>query len=129
MCWSTGPPTPWPNGCAPTPASRSSAETGPGPTPTEPPACSAIAPPPAANPPRTPENRQDRVAVRTRDRHAAIHTLIAQGHGLKQIARELHLGRNTVRRVARAAVPQELLVHAGTGQRARTLEALRLLPA
>jgi transposase len=91
------------------------------PAPETPP--SVVAPPPAATPPRTPETRLDRVAVRTRERHAAIHALIAQGHSLKAIARELHLGRNTVRRFARAAAPEELLVHGGTGQRAKTLEA------
>jgi transposase len=81
-----------------------------------------VAPPPAATPPRTPEIRQDRVAVRTRERHAAIHALIAQGRGLKAIARELRLGRNTVRRFARAASPEELLVHGGTGQQPKSLE-------
>ncbi|WUE10777.1 ISL3 family transposase [Nonomuraea sp. NBC_00507] len=33
-------------------------------------------PPPAAQPPRTSESRQDRVAVRTCERHAAIHELL-----------------------------------------------------
>ncbi|WP_198679183.1 transposase [Thermomonospora amylolytica] len=54
--------------------------------------------PPTANPSVTPETRQDRIAERTRQRHAAIHALIVQGHGLRQIAHELNLGRNTVRR-------------------------------
>ncbi|MFF6983809.1 transposase [Streptomyces sp. NPDC008343] len=36
-------------------------------------------------------------------------TLLAQGHGIREIARELHMGGNTVRRTARAAVPEELL--------------------
>ncbi len=79
-------------------------------------------PPPAAQPPRTPETRQDRVAVRTRERHAAIHELLAQGQPLRQIALRLHPGRNTVRRFARATTPEELLVHAGTGQQAKSLE-------
>jgi transposase len=95
------------------------------PTPDTPPDTqpAAAAPPPDAIPPHTPKTRQDRVAVRTRERYTAVHDLIAQGHGLKQVARELGLGRNTVRRFARAANPDELLVHAGTGQRAKTLAA------
>ncbi|WP_371930261.1 transposase [Streptomyces poriferorum] len=46
-------------------------------------------------------------------RHATIHALLAQGHGIREIARELHMGGNTVRRNARAAVPEQLL----TGRR------------
>ncbi|GII96378.1 hypothetical protein [Sinosporangium siamense] len=41
---------------------------------------------------------------------------------LKQTARRLNLGRNTVRRFARAATPEELLVHTGTGRQAKSLE-------
>jgi transposase len=76
-----------------------------------------------SQPARTPENRQDRVAVRTRERHAAIHALLAEGYGLRHIARTLNLGRNTIRRFARAVAPEELLVHCGTGQQPKTLEA------
>ncbi len=50
---------------------------------------------------------------RIRDRHATIHALLAEGHGIREIARELHMGGNTVRRNARAAVPEQLL----TGRR------------
>lgn len=80
-------------------------------------------PPPApSTPPRSPADRHDRIATRTRERHAAIHALLDQGQGLREIARQLSLGRNTVRRFARAASPEDLLVHAGTGQRPKILE-------
>ncbi|MWA16185.1 ISL3 family transposase [Streptomyces sp. BA2] len=49
------------------------------------------------------------IEARIRERHATIHRLLAQGHGIREIARELHMGGNTVRRTARAAAPEELL--------------------
>ncbi|GAA4923453.1 DNA-directed RNA polymerase subunit N (RpoN/RPB10) [Nonomuraea thailandensis] len=81
--------------------------------------------PPAAPPvpPRSPADRQDRIATRTRERHAAVHGLLEQGQGLREIARLLSLGRNTVRRFARAASPEDLLVHNGTGRRPKNLES------
>jgi transposase len=66
--------------------------------------------------------REGRLAERTRQRHAAIHQLLAQGRDLRSIARELELGRNTVRRFARAAGPEELLVNAGTGRQPKALD-------
>lgn len=48
------------------------------------------------------------IEARIRERHATIHALLAQGHGIREIARELHMGGNTVRRNARAAVPEQL---------------------
>ncbi|MFF3059898.1 helix-turn-helix domain-containing protein [Streptomyces sp. NPDC057909] len=48
------------------------------------------------------------IEARIRERHAAIHALLAQGHSIREIARELHMGGNTVRRTARAASPEEL---------------------
>ncbi|MEV0168270.1 ISL3 family transposase [Nonomuraea fuscirosea] len=71
---------------------------------------------------RSPADRQDRIATRTRERHAAVHALLEQGQGLREIARLLCLGRNTVRRFARAASPDSLLVHDGTGRRPKNLE-------
>jgi Transposase len=59
----------------------------------------------------------DRMAVRTRSRHAEVHTMLADGRSARVIAAELGLSRNTVRRFARAAEPEELLVHDGTGRR------------
>lgn len=55
------------------------------------------------------------IEARIRERHATIHALLAQGHGIREIARELHMGGNTVRRNARAAVPGQLL--SGRSQR------------
>ncbi|MEU4359763.1 transposase [Streptomyces virginiae] len=81
-------------------------ETGPdGPTP------AASIPPPAA-PPKT----TGRLAERVREQHAAVHALLADRVGLKTIARQLGLARNTVRRYAHAAGPDELLVGRWTGR-------------
>jgi Transposase len=70
-----------------------------------------------AEPPRT-----GRVATRTRDRHADVHRLLAEGRAQAQIARDLGLSRGTVRRFALAAGPEELLVNDGTGRQASILD-------
>ncbi|GAB2779443.1 ISL3 family transposase [Streptomyces chlorus] len=49
-----------------------------------------------------------RYADRTRERHRAVHDLLDRGHSQRAIAHELGLARNTVRRFARAATPEEL---------------------
>ena len=49
------------------------------------------------------------IEARIRERHATIHALLAEGHGIREIARELHMGGNTVRRNARAGAPEQLL--------------------
>lgn len=67
--------------------------------------------------------RSDRVAVRTRRRHADVHRLRAEGRTFDEIAAELGITRNTVRRFVRAAGPDELLVRDGTGCRASALDA------
>ncbi|TDC17841.1 ISL3 family transposase [Actinomadura bangladeshensis] len=97
-----------PVACAPPPSAPPSA-------PSPPPSASASIP--------VPQARRDRVAARTRQRHAAVHALIDQGRSRQQIARELGLSRNTVRRFARAADPDDLLVHTGTGRRTKELAA------
>ncbi|MFA1551971.1 ISL3 family transposase [Actinomadura chokoriensis] len=79
--------------------------------------------PPARRTSQGPEGRKDRVAVRTRQRHAAVHALLAQDLTIPQIADELQLSRNTVRRFARTADPGQLLVHNGTGKRTKDLQA------
>ncbi|WP_405987871.1 helix-turn-helix domain-containing protein [Streptomyces sp. NBC_00986] len=49
------------------------------------------------------------IEARQRERHAIVHALLDQGHGIQEIARELHMGRNTVRRVARVETPEQML--------------------
>jgi transposase len=51
-----------------------------------------------------------------------VHRLLADGRNLCEIAAELGLSRNTVRRFARAATPEELLTSDGTGRRASILD-------
>jgi transposase len=46
---------------------------------------------------------------RVHGRHAAVHELLEQDRGIKQIARDLDLAIGTVRRYARAAAPGDLL--------------------
>ncbi|WUV04648.1 ISL3 family transposase [Actinoallomurus sp. NBC_01490] len=69
------------------------------------------APPRDPQPDSDPKPREGRLAERTRQRHTAIHDLLAQGRQIRQIARELGLGRTTVRRYVRpwrsTAVPLE----------------------
>jgi transposase len=60
--------------------------------------------------------RTGRIARRTRDRHAAVHQMLASGRNYREIARDLCLSRNTVRPFAHAASPEELLVNDGTGR-------------
>jgi transposase len=81
--------------------------------------------PPAAPPcePAPPElPRTGRVPSRTRARHADVHRLLAEGRTQAQVTRELGLSRGTVRRFARAASPEELLVNDGTGRQASILD-------
>ncbi|MGI5380650.1 helix-turn-helix domain-containing protein [Streptomyces sp. CA-251387] len=51
-----------------------------------------------------------------RRQHATVHQLLGQGMALRAIARELGLSRTTVRRLAHAATPDELLVGQWTGR-------------
>jgi transposase len=83
------------------------------------PAATAV---PLSTEPARAERRSGRLAERTRQRHALVHQLIAQGCDLRVIARELNLARNTIRRFARASSPEELLVNNGTGKRPRAVE-------
>jgi transposase len=90
-------------------------------TPADDSAASAIPKPAAAGPDPLPAKaerlrdvcgRQRRLAARTRDRHAAVHGLLAAGHSQRDTAAILGLSRNTVHRFAAAATPDELLVKA-----------------
>ncbi|WP_141579838.1 transposase [Actinomadura sp. WMMA1423] len=67
------------------------------------------------------QDRPDRCP--TRQRHAAVHALLPQGRTIMQIADELQLSRNIIRRFARAAGPDLLLLHGGTGKRTKDLQA------
>jgi hypothetical protein len=51
-----------------------------------------------------------------------VHRLLAEGRNYRQISAGLGLSRTTVRRFARAASPEELLVNDGTGRRAGILD-------
>jgi transposase len=66
------------------------------------------APEPVAAGP-APSTAVGRRVTNTRQRHAAVHALLAKGLGIKAIARQLQLDRKTVRRYARAASPEQLL--------------------
>ncbi|MDQ0938428.1 hypothetical protein [Streptomyces sp. V1I1] len=46
---------------------------------------------------------------RLRDTHAAVRAQVGQGLSLREVARRLGLGRNTVRKYARAATPEAML--------------------
>jgi transposase len=62
------------------------------------------------DPPATPISP---IEQRLRERHATVHQLIDQGRGIREIARILHLGVNTVLRAAHAQNAEQLL----TGRR------------
>jgi transposase len=53
-----------------------------------------------------------RLVTRTRERYTAVQQLVADGHSLNGICQQLRLDRGTVRRFARAASLDELLVKA-----------------
>ncbi|UQU64627.1 ISL3 family transposase [Couchioplanes caeruleus] len=50
------------------------------------------------------------MAQRRREHHQLVHDLLAEGAGIRQIARHLGWGRHTVQRYARAATWQQMLV-------------------
>jgi transposase len=91
-----------------TTASAESTGTGSEPPPVEP--VNDPAPEPADL--RDACGRERGLVTRTRDRHAAVHQLIAAGYSLGAISVELNLDRSTVRRFARAGTVDELLVKA-----------------
>ncbi|MFI0206890.1 MULTISPECIES: ISL3 family transposase [Streptomyces] len=64
-----------------------------------------VLPPDIAGP-----RRSGRLSDRVREQHATVHALLAEGTALRVIARRLGLARNTVRRLAHAKDPDELLV-------------------
>ncbi|MFQ6396629.1 transposase [Nocardia sp. KC 131] len=68
--------------------------------------------------PVTPDQRKDRTAVRTRQRWAEVHALLAQGTTIRAISRELGLARGTARRIGRRTAGQR--PHRIPHQRARS---------
>ncbi|MFG2732733.1 ISL3 family transposase [Streptomyces canus] len=62
-----------------------------------------------------------KMAVRTVDRYSDIHRLLAQGHGISEIARRMHLDRKTVRRF-RGTGLDELLASSRHGRPKGVLE-------
>ena len=69
-------------------------------------------PGPSAEPAPEPEPVPEpagKFAERARRDHAMVHQLLADGHGIRTIARHLGWGRHTVQRYARAATWQELV--------------------
>jgi DNA-binding CsgD family transcriptional regulator len=57
-----------------------------------------------------PDRTEGRLAVRGRERHAAIHDLLARGKNYTQISQMLGLTRHTVRQFPRAATPGQMIV-------------------
>ncbi|WP_328412041.1 hypothetical protein [Nocardia sp. NBC_00403] len=72
-----------------------------------------------------PTDRTDKWAVRTRERYNAVHALLGGGVSIRAIGAQLDLARGTVRRFARAASADELLVNNGTGRRASLLDEFK----
>jgi transposase len=89
-----------PSASAATPSASSPASS----TPKPPPAVAGVDQPAAA--------QASVLAARLRERHATIQALQADGHGLREIARQLSLDRKTVRRFAQATNAEELVAKA-----------------
>jgi transposase len=86
------------------------------------PAGAPAAPVPVPPAPSPEARRTGKVADRTRARHGDVHRLLAENRNYREIAAALGLSRNTVRRFARAASPEELLVNDGTGRQPGILD-------
>jgi hypothetical protein len=102
-------------GCLTRPAVGSGAPASPGLSPARPAAVVPLLP-------AVPEGLRDvcgrdrRLIARTRDRHAAVHGMLAAGHSERAVARIMSLSRGTVHRFAVAASAEELLVKATSRQ-------------
>jgi hypothetical protein len=72
--------------------------------------------------PNAVDGRTDRIAVRTRERYAAVQRLRGKGLSIRGIVAELGLARGTVRRFVRANTVEELLTNDGTGRRPSLLD-------
>ncbi|WP_324192681.1 ISL3 family transposase [Nocardia transvalensis] len=68
---------------------------------------------------------EGRVAQRIRHRHNAVHSLLSQGVGIRAISLRLGLARATVRRLARASTPDELIRDSAGKQRPSVLDEFK----
>jgi zinc-finger of transposase IS204/IS1001/IS1096/IS1165 len=100
------------HGCLKQPGPGSGDASGTPPGPGRPEAAPAAGPQPPPDGLRDACGRERRLVARTRERHAAVHDLLAAGQSLSAAGRALGLSRNTVLRFARAARADELLVKA-----------------
>jgi transposase len=99
-------------GCLTRPAGASADDNTPPASPAPESAAGPAPPPPEPEGLRDVCGRERRLVARTRDRHAAVHSLLAAGHSQRAAAQILGLSRNTVNRFAAAAGAEELLVKA-----------------
>jgi transposase len=78
-------------------------------------------------PPQQPDQPESvgQFAERARRHHQVVHELVAQGHGLRAIARQLGWGRHTVQRYARASSWQELVDGKWQGTRTSKLDPFK----
>ena len=81
-------------------------------------------PPAEPAPPPEPEPA-GKFAERARRHHAIVHELLADGHGIRAIARHLGWGQHTVQRYARAATWQELVDGRWQAPRASKLDPFK----
>jgi hypothetical protein len=95
--------------------------TEPGPVP----AAGQEPAPPAEPAPAARPEPSGRYADRARRHHAIVHDLLAEGRGLREIARHLGWGLHTVQRYARAATWQELADGRWQGPRPSKLDAFK----
>jgi transposase len=76
-------------------------------------------------PPPEPAQPVGQFEERARRHHQVVHELVAQGHGVRSIARQLGWGRHTVQRYARAATWQELTDGKWQGTRTSKLDPFK----
>jgi transposase len=84
-----------------------------------------VGPGPTAEPAQAQPEPGGKFAERARRHHAMVHELLAEGHGIRTIARHLGWGRHTVQRYARAATWQELVDGRWQAPRASKLDPFK----
>jgi transposase len=83
-------------------------EPAPGPGDPEPASSGTSVPAETAGPAANQDPAEGRLAVRARERHAAVHDLLAEGRTHTQICAMLGLSPKTVRKFTRAATPEQV---------------------